>query len=218
MIGAFSTLLRDVDTYYTARLREHGPTPRGADWNGVAAQEIRFEQLLRVIRPGSARFSLNDFGCGYGALYSYLVRRGMDVHYRGIDVSAAMIETAAKLHEGDHNVSFCHGACATEAADYSVASGIFHVKQDADPGLWREYVLDTIASLRRASRLGFAFNCLTSHSDPDRMRSDLYYANPAEMLDHCMGRYSRQVALLHDYGMFEFTVIVRLPGGSEDSR
>jgi hypothetical protein len=50
---------------------------------------------------------------------------------------------------------------------------------------------------------------LTSYSDPDRMRPDLYYANPGEIFDQCKQRYSPQVALLHDYGLWEFTVLVR---------
>jgi hypothetical protein len=50
---------------------------------------------------------------------------------------------------------------------------------------------------------------LTSYSDPDRMRSDLYYGDPCLFFDHCKRTYSKQVALLHDYGLYEFTVIVR---------
>ena len=43
----------------------------------------------------------------------------------------------------------------------------------------------------------------------DRMRDDLYYADPGFVFDHCKRRYSRHVALLHDYGLWEFTVLVR---------
>ena len=51
---------------------------------------------------------------------------------------------------------------------------------------------------------------LTSYSDPDRMRPDLYYGDPCRLFDHCKRRYSRHVALLHDYGLYEFTILVRL--------
>jgi hypothetical protein len=57
-----------------------------------------------------------------------------------------------------------------------------------------------------------AFNALTSHSDQERMRPDLFYANPAFMLDHCLSRYSRNVVVNHDYELYEFTVLVRLDG------
>lgn len=56
---------------------------------------------------------------------------------------------------------------------------------------------------------GFSFNCLTSYSDKEKMRPDLYYADPSKIFDLCKRRYSRNVAVLHDYGLYEFTVIVR---------
>ena len=67
----------------------------------------------------------------------------------------------------------------------------------------------TLNELDRTSRLGFAFNCLTSYSDADKKRDYLYYADPCKLFDLCKRRYSKQVALLHDYGLYEFTILVR---------
>ena len=74
---------------------------------------------------------------------------------------------------------------------------------------WTRYVHRTIDILAHAGRRGFAFNVLSLSSDPDRRRPDLYYADPAEMLAYCLSRYGRSVALLQDYGLYEFTVVVR---------
>jgi hypothetical protein len=41
------------------------------------------------------------------------------------------------------------------------------------------------------------------------MRANLYYADPLYLFDHCRVHYSKWVALLHDYGLYEFTVVVR---------
>jgi hypothetical protein len=41
------------------------------------------------------------------------------------------------------------------------------------------------------------------------MRADLYYADPAQVFDYCKRRFSPNVALLHDYGLYEFTILVR---------
>ena len=41
------------------------------------------------------------------------------------------------------------------------------------------------------------------------MRADLYYGDPCFFFDHCKTRYSKQVGLLHDYGLYEFTILVR---------
>jgi hypothetical protein len=51
---------------------------------------------------------------------------------------------------------------------------------------------------------------LTSESDAGKRRADLFYADPRQVLDYCLGRWPRRVALLHDYGLYEFTVTVRL--------
>ena len=97
-------------------------------------------------------------------------------------------------------------------ADFTLASGIFNVRLDQPNDSWALYMFETIDKLVQLSRHGIAFNALTSHSDPDRMRLDLYYADPAAIIDRCLRHYSRDVVLLHDYELYEFTVIVRLNG------
>jgi hypothetical protein len=59
------------------------------------------------------------------------------------------------------------------------------------------------------SARGFGFNLLTSYSDVDRKRPDLFYAEPETVFRHCVHRFSRFVALSHDYPLYEFTVLVR---------
>jgi hypothetical protein len=90
-----------------------------------------------------------------------------------------------------------------------VASGVFNVKLHTPLADWEAYVLRTVDRLAALGRHGFAFNALTSYSDPERMRPDLYYTNPCVLFDYCKRRFSRHVALLHDYGLFEFTILVR---------
>jgi SAM-dependent methyltransferase len=201
------TTLRPVAEYYNARLAAHGETPRGVDWNGAEGQALRFEQLLRVVTPGRP-FSINDVGCGYGALVDFLDARGDTYTYRGYDVAEAMVHAARTRHAGRDGIDFVVGA-APEEADYSVASGIFNVRLDADPRTWHEHVLRVVDAMNAASRHGFAFNCLTSYSDPERMQAYLHYADPCVLFDHCKRHHSRNVALLHDYGLYEFTILVR---------
>jgi SAM-dependent methyltransferase len=155
----------------------------------------------------AGRFSLNDFGCGYGALVTFLGDRGLDLDYRGFDLSESMLKHARREHEG---ATFVGAIDELEPADFTVASGIFNVKLDVPVEDWRAYVLDTIRALAGLSTKGFAFNMLTSYSDQDRMRDDLYYGDPRFFFDLCKRLYSQQVALLHDYGLYEFTCIVRL--------
>lgn len=202
-------LLREVATYYSGKLAAHGATPQGVDWNGADGQNLRFAQLARILPADGAPFSLNDLGCGYGALFDFLRERHQDFAYAGFDVSADMVEAAGRRHAGDARARFVTGGRPDRAADFGVASGIFNVRLGQEEPAWRAYVEATLDLLDATSRRGFAFNCLTAYSDPDRMRGDLFYADPCQLFDRCKRRYARDVALLHDYGLYEFTILVR---------
>jgi len=194
--------------YYEGKLRAHGATPAGVDWNSVESQELRFALLANLWRD-EADASILDYGCGYGALADYLRARGHRGAYTGYDVSEAM---ATAAHARMASLRACQVTARREElkpADFAVASGVFNVKQDADEDAWRAYIWDTVADLAELGTRGFAFNALTSYSDLDKRRPDLYYADPLEAFDRCKRAYSRFVTLLHDYPLYEFTIIVR---------
>jgi len=200
-----SQLLASVGRYYTAKVQEHGLTSRGVDWNSVESQELRFEQLLKVT-GGKKNFSLNDFGCGFGSLYGYLSHQRSKVDYRGFDISKEMVANAKALYK---KAQFKVSSSPWKKADYSVASGIFNVRLTAPKRAWKDYIFKTLDLMDRFSVKGFSFNCLTKYSGKEKMRGYLHYADPLSLFDHCKRKYSKNVALLHDYGLYEFTVLVR---------
>ncbi len=206
------TLVADVERYYTAKIEAHGATPSGVDWNGERGQTLRFEQLLRVLREVDVEPSINDFGCGYGGLIDVLSTRRERFSYCGYDVSNAMIAAARERYGQDPRARFVNDEQALTPADFTIASGIFNVRLHHSEEDWRRYVLLTIDRLAELSSKGMAFNALTAHADPERTSSELYYADPAELLDHCLRRHTRSVALYHDYELYEFTVIAWLDG------
>ena len=198
-------ILSEVSKYYTSKLQEHGETPLGVDWNGEESQTLRFTQLSKVI-DDSGQFSINDLGCGYGALYEFLAKRYQSFSYSGFDVSQSMINAAQKRYS---NARFLVAHEPDADADFGVASGVFNVRLEQSDIDWKHYIEATLDILNKTSRLGFAFNCLTSYSDAHKMRDYLYYANPCELFDLCKRKYSRNVALIHDYELYEFTILVR---------
>ena len=202
-----SSLLFDVATYYEGKLALHGEGVLGVDWNSEAGQTLRFEQLCKVV--GTSSFSINDLGCGYGALYDFLAKRKPDFSYAGFDVASGMISTAHKRYNGKSNARFVVASAPDRIADFGVASGIFNVRMNRSTDEWIKYIHEALDTLDRTSRLGFSFNCLTSYSDVEKMRHDLHYADPCALFDLCKRRYSKNVSLLHDYGMYEFTILVR---------
>jgi len=208
-----SSLLRAVERYYTGRLQEHGATPKGVDWNSEASQKLRFRQLARLWEldePGDDR-GVIDFGCGYGALLDYLGDSGSALSYQGFDISEAMIREATSRAGARDRSTFTTDSARLERADYVVASGVFNVKLESDAKVWEAYMHQTVDTLASLATRGFAFNALTSYSDPEKRRDNLYYADPRYWFDHCKRTYSRFVTLFHDYPLYEFTILVRHP-------
>lgn len=205
---AEGAILSQVAAYYASKLELHGSTPQGVDWNGQASHELRHQQFLRLL-GGAPDASVLDLGCGYGDFLRFLRERGHRGVFIGYDVASSMIEKARALHGEGVDRQWRIGAHPTDVADYAIASGIFNVKGDVPDESWTPYVQHTIDALARAGRCGFAFNLLSLSSDPERRRPYLYYADAAAMLSYCLARYGRSVALLQDYGLYEFTVVVR---------
>jgi SAM-dependent methyltransferase len=200
-------ILPAVSAYYEAALHQFGPTARGVDWKDEATHRMRHFQFLRLVAHDPDA-SVLDLGCGYGDFLTVLREAGHRGLYLGCDVAPGMIEAAKALHGAGPDRRWHLGATPPEACDYAIASGILNVRRGADPEEWAVYVTDTIDLLATNSRLGFGVNMLTLSSDPDRRRPDLFYADPIALLAHCVRVYGRQVALLQDYGLWEFTLLV----------
>jgi SAM-dependent methyltransferase len=209
-----SSILRNVEKYYSEKIATCGRTPQGADWKSAESQVMRFDQLLKLIQP-EGPFTINDYGCGYGALLEYLENHNNRFCYRGFDFSEKMIAEAQQTNRQSSHCEFFSERLRLSPADYTVASGIFNVKLDASSPQWLEYILATLHEFRALSRKAFAFNALTSHADPEFMRPHLYYADPIYFFDYCQKNFSRMVSLLHDYPLYEFTIVVRIPGGKD---
>lgn len=199
--------LEQIKAYFATRIREHGASPRGADWNGPDAQRARFDQILKVVERQP--FSLLDFGCGYGGLAEYLTELGWRCDYYGYDILDSAIAVAQDHFRDQPSRWFTADRQGIPSCDYAVASGTFNFRGDRSAEDWTELVLEELGYFDRIARRGFACNFLTKYSDAERMRDDLYYADPLFLFDHCKRVFSKNVALLHDYRLYDFTLIVR---------
>jgi len=205
---SFDNILMNVEDYYNDKLKTHGATHKGVDWNSAETQVLRFKQLMNIADLRRS-FSLIDYGCGYGALLDYLKEEKISCNYLGFDISELMIAKAQALHKCAEDCLFSSRETDLVSVDYTVASGLFNVKMQTSPDEWKEYMGHIINKMNALSAKGFAFNALTSYSDKERKRPDLYYADPLFWFDHCKRYYSRFVTVLHDYPLYEFTILVR---------
>ncbi|WP_017260206.1 class I SAM-dependent methyltransferase [Pedobacter arcticus] len=202
---ASKEILEQIDQYYTGKIKQYGATPKGVDWNGEESQYLRFEQLCKVFKE--KEFSILDYGCGFGSLYKFLKNQDYSFQYSGFDISEEMINKA-KLANSD-GVQWFTKINPLLKYDYAIASGIFNVKLDTKEAEWLKLILDTLEQLNQASTKGFSFNMLTSYSDKPLMKEYLYYAKPEFFFEHCKKNYAKNVALLHDYNLYEFSIIVK---------
>lgn len=205
-----TNLIHSVETYYTEKIELHGASPSGVDWNGEDSQHKRFEQFLNLVDL-STPFSLLDYGCGYGALLQFLKEQNyLPEHYMGFDISSKMLEEGKQFTQGiDSEKTWFSEEEMIPKTDYVVASGIFNVMLEQTEENWKAYILETIEKMFVLSKKGMAFNVLTSYSDEPYKKKYLHYSNPMELFDFCKRKLSRNVALLHDYDLYEFTLIVR---------
>ena len=205
MESGLQILVRD---YYERKISQFGASPKGVDWNSEESQTLRFEKLTFLLDQKNC-FTINDIGCGYGRLVQFLEDKSFDYSYCGWDLSEKMITKAKMNHKDNSNVEFLTGTKADKIADYTIASGIFNVRQIISDKIWLKYILKMLNNFDSFSLKGFAFNCLSSYSDEDKKKDYLYYADPIFFFDYCKRNYSKNVSLLHDYDLYEFTMIVK---------
>ena len=205
-----SGMYAGVEAYYSARVAKHGATPLGVDWSCQATQNMRFVQLLKLC-DFSAPFSLNDIGCGYGALCAFLAMRHGEsaIDYLGVDLSRAMISRARRRFRGPDR-RFVVGKTSPRVADYSVASGIMNVHVGYSRSVWQDFIAIMLGDIRRTSHRGFAVNFVAETAIlTDSQAAMLYRTGPEPWVRYCEQELGCAVKVLDNYGMREFTLLVR---------
>jgi len=135
--------LEKYRAYFNNKIETYGATPKGVDYNGPAAQNIRFEQLVKVINP-SRPFTVLDYGCGFGAMFDFLNAKGWTFEYYGFDMLEKMVLAAREAHQGFTNVHFSAAENETTVCDYLTAGAIFNNKFDASFDEWRLRSLEVL--------------------------------------------------------------------------
>lgn len=204
-----SIALAAVERLYSDGIERHGPSPASVGWKDTGSQRLRFAKLAQVLPAADVPISVNDLGCGYGSMFGFLdemLGLGLERYY-GYDLSEPMLEGARAAT--DERAELIRSPAPTHIADYSFASGPFNVKGESTDTAWQAYVEDCVRHLAASSRQGFAFNLLTTFVD--YRQDNLFYADPAAFFAFCKREISPYVTLVHDYPLYEWTMLVRHP-------
>jgi len=198
---------KKIEQLYTQNLVKHGSESKAVGWNTSDCQDLRFEKLTSVIQKNDQPLRINDYGCGYGAHLEYLIEKGFTIsHYNGYDISLPMLEEAKSQYEKTGvDLNLLQSKDITTKADYTFVSGTFNVRFGASDEEWEEFIRNKLSEINRNSRFGFAFNILTSYVD--YKEPDLYYADPTYWFDYVKSNFRKRVCLLHDYPLYEWTLI-----------
>jgi len=210
MATANGIALEDVEELYTSNVRRLGPDSKSVGWKDEAAHRLRFDKLVQGLIPDTAEesFTVNDFGSGYGAMFSYLDGRyGKRLtRYHGYEISDAMIEACHDFLGDEPRAEIHKVSNPDQVADYSFVCGTFNVRFKANDADWDAYVKTMILRLAELSTRGFSFNMLSTYVD--YTQPQLFHADPCHFFDFCKRYVSRKVSLLHDYPLYEWTMTV----------
>jgi len=188
--------------HYNDRLKIYGHDPRTLGWF-KGRQKIRFKVLSEI--GNMDKCSILDVGCGFGDLYGFLVKNGLDIDYLGIDINPNLIKIAKDSHPMARfivkDILDMKEKCSF---DYVLASGLFEFKLKN-----QEVVLnDMIRKMFVVCKKGFAADFLSSYVDYET--EDAFHAEPESIFSFCK-TLSRRVTIRHDYLPFEFCIYVYHP-------
>lgn len=195
-----------IQKRHEASIQRFGYTHQALFWVSKEVQEVRFQQLVKILGDTKQSFSMLDFGCGFGDFYDYLVFHDFLPDYLGLDVSPEMIRSAKALHP---SLEFINGELAdmpfiAQQFDYVFLSGALNEVVDSDGS----YAKAVIKELFNLSAKGMAFNLLNKKDDQIAQAVDLQSFYPDEIVSFCQ-EFARKVELIEDYLTSDFTILLR---------
>ena len=184
---------------YSTRLKRYGYSPKTLGWN-KKRHSLRFHIL-------TSHWDLNgctilDFGCGFGDMFGYLKKNGVDCIYYGVDINQSLIKQgkiiypdanldSIDLFNNNDNLIF----------DYIFSSGVHNLKLEKN----FDFISDSFKLFNSISKKGFAMNFLSDKVEYDL--DDAYHSNPSKILDIAYN-YSNRILLRNDYMPFEFSIFI----------
>jgi len=101
--GSFGACIMSRDTriirdFFSSKAKEHGDSVRSLAWESDYTQQTRFAVLSEIAPLDGMR--VLDVGCGKADLFAFLLDRGTDVNYYGVDFTRELLEIARKKYPG----------------------------------------------------------------------------------------------------------------------
>lgn len=198
--------LTRIKAQYKTSIETFGAISHGVLWTNGTEQMRRFKILLDLIAPAQD-FSINDLGCGYGALLDYLHEHNLTpTQYYGYDITPEML-TLASSRFSMQNIAFIQSSYPTQQADYTLISGTFNLCDDAPYGQWLEYVFERLLLSFSSSSKAIVFNGLSTSKTPKI--DGLFYIDKEDLLNFCYyGLNASEIKSYDDKTLQEWSIAV----------
>jgi ubiquinone/menaquinone biosynthesis C-methylase UbiE len=184
---------------YKDRLKKFGSNIKALASGTEERRETRFEVLTEIgIYDG---VSVLDVGCGLADYYHYLIKKGLNIKYTGIDIVPELIESAReKYPELNLQVRDIQNDPYDQSSfDYVVCSQVFNLRMVDGKNM--SLVNDMLKEMFEISKYGLAVDFITNYVDFEQ--EHLFYYKPEELFSIAK-QLTKRVTLRHDYPSFEF--------------
>ncbi len=176
--------------FYMRHLEDFDDSPMAVRWT-EKGQRLRYEIMLGIM--GDVRGKrLLDFGCGKGDFCGFLLEKGIDLSYTGIDINPLMIERAKeKFRDGVFISADIEEEGLQEEYDIVLACGTFNLRVAGVEDSFR----NVLRILYRQTKEALHLNCLSWYRkvrDPE-----LFYIKPEDLTGFVMKELSQRFMLRH---------------------
>lgn len=183
---------------------EHGYSAK-ALWGSEQSQRIRFEVLTKCMGPSDTKLKILDVGSGLAHLNSFLLDKGFEIDYTGIEINSSFIEQSKVAFP---EANFVHGDVnklldSNELYDYSFASGIYNLGDKTETQ--NAFISDFNIILSK-TKIAAAVNFLSSNSQNQDNVS--VYHKSSEIISLVEKHFSTRYELYHNYLPNDFTIII----------
>lgn len=203
-------MIEKIVSKYEEFYSEFGDSPSGVGWFKEEMTNPRFEALTSHIKNNECR--VLDFGCGLGAMRSWLEERIGNFDYIGIDITPNHIELAKQKFP---QCSFYLGDILTDPrileeiglVDYSVLCGVFTMKIDFTDDEMLQFTKKILKEVWSMTTKSMSFN-LTS-ALVDSTRDNLMHMSFDKITKFINDELSRNFEIKAHYGgSYEYSIIV----------
>jgi SAM-dependent methyltransferase len=201
-------ILKETKRHYNKKIIKYGPCYKGVDWGTDEGQKIRFEIICKKVNIKKIT-SIIDYGCGYGKLLEFIIKKGFRGLYQGYDISQEMIKQAQNIYKKNlKNSFFTWKYLDLKPAEYCIASGVFNIKLMINEEDWLKYITYNLKKIDKICSKGFIFNMFEDNLKENKIYSDVFYTDSKNIRNYCINKFSKDVEVVKNYYRNDFTIIV----------